>query len=143
MLCLPIVNITLFFSKIQCVQNFILLVFYSSRCLFLLNSVIPFLLICPSRICQSFMTSSSIKEEVETSVSPITMKLCKMYNYVEFFYPFMITRVPRFTFKILHSPVYLWHFESSGLKYEILLQFSNVLSICRCSNNTIKHSDSN
>lgn len=71
MLYLSLVNLTLFyFPKARCSQNFILLVFCPSRSHILLNSTIPFSLICPSRIFQNFVIFSSIKEELET-VDPL------------------------------------------------------------------------
>lgn len=65
-------------------KSFILLVFCPSRSSLLLNSTVPFLLICPTCIYLSFITFSLVKKEVKTAVSSVTMEPCKMYNYVEF-----------------------------------------------------------
>ncbi|PPE02499.1 hypothetical protein GOBAR_DD00483 [Gossypium barbadense] len=79
----------------------------SSRSPLLVNSVMPFSLIYPRRICQSLVISSSDKEEEVTITSLVTIEHCKTYNLTVFLCPFITTREPLLIFRALHSVVYL------------------------------------
>ena len=94
----------------------------------MLNSIIPFSLICLRRICQSLVTSPSNKEEVATTTSLITMDPYKTYNLVDLFCHFITTRTHLLTFKTPPSPVYLYPFESRVLN-EIKFLFRFVMRL--------------
>ena len=114
---MPFVNLTLlYFPKTQCSQNFSLLILWPLKSLLLLYSIISFSFICPRRrICQSLVTLPSDNERVATTASLVTVDPYKTYNLIDLFFPFITTRTHLLTFRIPHSLMYLYLFESRVL----------------------------
>ena len=81
----------------------------------MLNSIISFSFICPRRICQSLVTLPSDNEGVATTASLVTVDPYKTYNLIHLFCPFITTKTHLLTFRIPHSLVYLYFFESRVL----------------------------